>query len=201
MRLWYSLALAVLATLWSGSATLGSGHQQQPVFRSGVDLVTVDVHVVDGSGQPIRDLRPDDFAVTVEGAARRVVAIDFVAYAPATGGVPAPGVAPAAPTPAPWSRHADAARPDHPDRRRRVEHPRRVGPRGRHRGRRVPRPPAARRSRRPPDDSVQHHPHRSDHGPRGRPPGPRPGRRATTRRSKRSWPSGTRSAWPRPSPC
>ena len=101
MRLWYSLALAVLATLWSGSATLGSGHQQQPVFRSGVDLVTVDVHVVDGSGQPIRDLRPDDFAVTVEGAARRVVAIDFVAYAPATAGVPAPGVAPAAPTPAP----------------------------------------------------------------------------------------------------
>ncbi len=81
MRLWYSVALALLASA-------GLQPQQQPVFRSGVDLVTVDVHVVDGSGQPVRDLRPDDFVVTVDGAARRAVAADFVAY-----GIPLPTAA------------------------------------------------------------------------------------------------------------
>ena len=45
---------------------------QQPTFRSGVDLLRVDVAVVDDQGHPVRDLRPEDFVVTVDGVPRRV---------------------------------------------------------------------------------------------------------------------------------
>ena len=74
MRHWYSIALALLASLSINT-------QQQPTFRSRVDLVTVDVNVVDTRGQPVRDLRPEDFIVSVEGSTRRVVAADYVGYA------------------------------------------------------------------------------------------------------------------------
>jgi VWFA-related protein len=51
---------------------------QRPAFRSGVELVTIDVNVVDRQGQPVRGLSPSDFAVTVEGQPRRVVSAEFV---------------------------------------------------------------------------------------------------------------------------
>jgi VWFA-related protein len=43
-------------------------HAQQPTFRSGVELVRLDVTVVDGSGTPVADLTPDDFEVRIDGA-------------------------------------------------------------------------------------------------------------------------------------
>ncbi len=42
----------------------------QQVFRSGVDLVTFGVTVVDRKGELIRDLTPDDFAVIEDGKAQ-----------------------------------------------------------------------------------------------------------------------------------
>jgi len=59
---------------------------QTPVFRSGVELVTIDVTVVDSSGNPIRTLRPDQFRVTIDGRPRPVVSADLVEYAPGTPG-------------------------------------------------------------------------------------------------------------------
>lgn len=50
----------------------------QPRFRSGVELVTVDVGVLDKLGQPLRGLTPGDFVVTVGGESRRVVTADFI---------------------------------------------------------------------------------------------------------------------------
>jgi VWFA-related protein len=52
--------------------------QDPPVFRAGVDLVTVDVSVVRASGMPDPDLGPDDFSVRVDGKPRRVVSAQFV---------------------------------------------------------------------------------------------------------------------------
>jgi VWFA-related protein len=52
--------------------------EQSPAFRSGVELVTVDVTVLGRDGEPLRDLRPEDFTVTVEGNPRRVVSADYV---------------------------------------------------------------------------------------------------------------------------
>ena len=51
---------------------------QTPAFRSGVEVVTVDVGVVDRQGQPLRGLTPADFVVTVGGQPRRVVTAEFV---------------------------------------------------------------------------------------------------------------------------
>ena len=50
----------------------------QTPFRSGVELVTVDVTVVDKQGQPLKGLNPADFVVTVAGQQRRVVSAEFV---------------------------------------------------------------------------------------------------------------------------
>lgn len=65
---------------------LASGHQesgQQPVFRSGVELVSVDVTVLDRHGDPLRGLTPADFKVTVDGRLRPVVSAEFVDVAAA----------------------------------------------------------------------------------------------------------------------
>ena len=51
---------------------------QQPTFRSGVDLVTVDAAVLDGDGRPVAGLRAEDFRVEVDGRPRRVVSAQFV---------------------------------------------------------------------------------------------------------------------------
>jgi VWFA-related protein len=51
---------------------------QTPVFRSGVDLLEVDVNIVDGGGRPIPDLRTLDFTVTVDGQPRKVVTSEFI---------------------------------------------------------------------------------------------------------------------------
>ncbi len=51
---------------------------QQPTFRTGVDLVTVDVGVVDSRGNPVEDLRAPDFAVKIDGQVRRVVSAELV---------------------------------------------------------------------------------------------------------------------------
>jgi VWFA-related protein len=64
----------VLVTL----ALLAAAPDGQQVFRSGVDLVTVDVTVVDDAGAPVEGLGPDHFRVRVDGSARRVVSAEFV---------------------------------------------------------------------------------------------------------------------------
>ena len=53
--------------------------QSQPVFRSGVRLVRLDVRVLDSDGRPIPDLRPDELQVTEGDAERPVVLFQRVA--------------------------------------------------------------------------------------------------------------------------
>ncbi|MDH4064627.1 MAG: VWA domain-containing protein, partial [Acidobacteriota bacterium] len=48
-----------------------------PTFRSGVDLISIDVTVVDGAGAPVPTLEASDFSVEVDGAPRAVVAVQF----------------------------------------------------------------------------------------------------------------------------
>jgi len=49
-------------------------------FRTGVDLIAVDVAVVDNRGRPIDDLHAADFTVKVDGEARRVVSAELVKF-------------------------------------------------------------------------------------------------------------------------
>ena len=60
-------------------ATAAAG-QQQPTFRTGVDVITVDVGAVDSRGQPVTDLHAPEFTVKIDGQARRVVSADLVKY-------------------------------------------------------------------------------------------------------------------------
>jgi VWFA-related protein len=72
-------ARSLSACFIASAATLVSaGAQQSPVFRSGVDLVTVDATVVDGTGQPIQGLTAADFALNVDGQPRRIVSVQYV---------------------------------------------------------------------------------------------------------------------------
>lgn len=51
---------------------------QGPTFRSGVDLITIDVGVVDGRGNPVADLGAAEFSVKIDGEVRRVVSAELV---------------------------------------------------------------------------------------------------------------------------
>ena len=60
---------------------IGAQRPQQPappVFRSSVELTSLDVSVVDDRGRAIADLKPDDFTVRVDGSPRRVVNAEWV---------------------------------------------------------------------------------------------------------------------------
>lgn len=67
------LILAIVLAL----ATV-TGRAQEPVFRAGVDLVTVDAIVVDKDGRPITGLTADDFLLTVDGKPRTIDAFELI---------------------------------------------------------------------------------------------------------------------------
>jgi len=61
------------------AATLSAGQQQDTTqkppttFRSGLDVIAVDVQVIDRNGMPVSGLAPDKFEVTINGRRRRVL--------------------------------------------------------------------------------------------------------------------------------
>jgi len=73
-----------------GMATLcGAGQQPEgqrppPTFRSGLDVIAVDVQVVDRNGAPVPGLGPDKFEVTINGRRRRVLSAELVESRSAT---------------------------------------------------------------------------------------------------------------------
>jgi VWFA-related protein len=75
--------LAVYAVLAIAVASLAAQPQSQapvqgPTFRTGVEVIAVDVAVVDSNGRPVEDLLPPDFAVKIDGEPRRVVSAEQV---------------------------------------------------------------------------------------------------------------------------
>src|SRR5688572_15112876 len=55
--------------------------QQQPTFRGGVDVMSVDVVVLDKTGMPVPLLAAEDFGVTFGKKPRRVLAAEYVSSA------------------------------------------------------------------------------------------------------------------------
>ncbi|MDP2055995.1 MAG: hypothetical protein Q8L75_20350, partial [Acidobacteriota bacterium] len=51
---------------------------QQPVFRAGVELISVDVTALDGNGRQVTDLAAPDFLVEVDRDARQVVSAEYI---------------------------------------------------------------------------------------------------------------------------
>ena len=53
---------------------------QGPTFKTGVEVIEVDVSVVDPKGKPIEDLLAPDFIIKIDGQPRRVVSATHVRY-------------------------------------------------------------------------------------------------------------------------
>src|SRR6476659_4115144 len=74
--------LAILAVAWlvavPATAWAGGQASQPPRFRTGVDLIAVDVQVIDRDGHPIADLGPEKFEVKINGRRRRVVTAELI---------------------------------------------------------------------------------------------------------------------------
>jgi VWFA-related protein len=51
---------------------------QQPIFRSGADLVRFDVRVTDASGRPLRDLRPEEVEIIEDGRPRPILLFQHI---------------------------------------------------------------------------------------------------------------------------
>jgi VWFA-related protein len=62
---------------------------QQTTFRSVVDVIAVDVQVVDADGNPIGQIGPDAFEVSINGQRRKVVSAQFVRQAQVSAAMPA----------------------------------------------------------------------------------------------------------------
>ena len=75
-----SLVVGVLFSLIAQSFVAPGRSPQQPTFKSGVELITIDAIVVDTDGHPVTGLTPDDFIVTLEGQVRPVRLLDYREY-------------------------------------------------------------------------------------------------------------------------
>jgi VWFA-related protein len=84
--------LPFLAAAW---ICLSTAQEQKPAFKTGVELVPVDVQVVDRDGRPISGLKAEDFEVTIDGRKRPVVSVELLQYASA-GSASSGGTAPVA---------------------------------------------------------------------------------------------------------
>lgn len=58
-----------------GVSLLAQDQQQQPIFRSGVDVIRLDVSVSDKDRKPVRGLLAEDFTVLENGKPQRIVAV------------------------------------------------------------------------------------------------------------------------------
>jgi len=68
-----------LCLLLAASPSITAAQDQQtPVFRSSVEVTTVDVGIVDRDGKPISDLKPSDFTVQIDGDQRRVLTAQWI---------------------------------------------------------------------------------------------------------------------------
>ena len=75
-------AAVAVAALASQHASLASQETQNgPIFRAAIDLVTVDATVIGPDGRLVEGLGAGDFALQVDGQARRVVSAQYVAFA------------------------------------------------------------------------------------------------------------------------
>jgi VWFA-related protein len=97
-------SLAVLlaltgVTLAAQNPTPPQQPAQPPVFRTGVELLTVDATVVDRDGRQVVDLNANEFVVEVDGTPRPVVSAEYVklvddSLAARAGARPAPAAPP-----------------------------------------------------------------------------------------------------------
>jgi len=93
------------ATARPPQAQTAPAQPQRPAFTTSVDVVSVDVNVIDGSGHPVRDLSSSDFTLMVDGKVRRITSAQFV---PVAAVAPIGGSARSEPAPSDYSTNVGA---------------------------------------------------------------------------------------------
>src|SRR5919198_5481502 len=97
-----SLVAALIAC--AVSASLLAQQQQPPTFRGGINLITLDITATGPDGWPVRDLRPNEITLVVNGRERAIKSFELMEVAPPRAQRPARAAAPAAKSnPAPAS--------------------------------------------------------------------------------------------------
>ena len=79
--------LVGLASVWLLAAIALRAQQpatppSQPTFRAATELIAIDATVVSDRGEPVADLTPEDFVLTIDGKPRRVVSAQFIKQDP-----------------------------------------------------------------------------------------------------------------------
>src|SRR5262245_54724388 len=74
-RIWLPACLLFCCAASSGAQP---PQQTTPVFRSSVEVTSIDVGVVDKDGKPITTLQPGDFTVQVDGKPRKVISAEWM---------------------------------------------------------------------------------------------------------------------------
>ena len=76
------VALGLGACAAVASAQQPAAPPPQPTFRASTELIAIDASVVDQRGEPVADLTPADFTLTIDGSPRRVVSAQFIRQEP-----------------------------------------------------------------------------------------------------------------------
>jgi VWFA-related protein len=64
------------------TASLAARQQQPPTFRGGINLITLDITATGPDGWPVRDLRPDEITLIVNGRERPLKSFELMEVAP-----------------------------------------------------------------------------------------------------------------------
>lgn len=72
-------SLGLVAALATGLGAQTPAVSQQPAFRTGIDVVTVDAFVTDRQGRPVRDLTAADFEIKERGKVQTIDSFKLVA--------------------------------------------------------------------------------------------------------------------------
>lgn len=80
MRAAVVLVALVLAPMPVAAQEAASPPVQGPTFRTGVDLITLDVAAVDDEGRPVDGLQAPEFTVQIDGRPRRIVSVEQVRF-------------------------------------------------------------------------------------------------------------------------
>lgn len=67
-----------LAAVLLAQSLLVAAPRQQATFKSGVDVVAVDVSIVDKNGRPVDDLKVSEFSLKVDGKPRKLASAEFI---------------------------------------------------------------------------------------------------------------------------
>jgi VWFA-related protein len=82
------ISAVVLAAV--AGAAVSAQQPGQPVFRSGVELVTIDVVATGRDGRPVHDLKASDFELLEDGKPQEIRAFQFINFSTAPADAPPP---------------------------------------------------------------------------------------------------------------